>query len=147
MLLSRLWNVGPNRRFVLKLIQCQFAMVALVGHDFRGFAPRFGLTQIRSRYIDGIFNRTGVALVSVINLCCDDDLRFGGPSVRHAIIGTRSSPSPGRSPRELIRLGVPRRQAIRQAEGRQDRWPMVKTIASGVGMTNARLREQGMRST
>ena len=48
--------------------------------------------------------------------------------------------------RELIRLGVPRRQAIRHAKSRQGPWHMAKTIASGVGMTNAWLREQGMLS-
>lgn len=48
--------------------------------------------------------------------------------------------------RELIRLGVPRRQAIRHAKSRQGPWRMAKTIASGVGMTNAWLREQGMLS-
>ena len=34
---------------------------------------------------------------------------------------------------ELIRLGVPRRQAIRHARNRQGYWHMSKTIASGVG--------------
>lgn len=48
--------------------------------------------------------------------------------------------------RELIRLGVPRRQAIRHAKSRKGPWHMAKTIASGVGMTNAWLREQGLIS-
>jgi len=48
--------------------------------------------------------------------------------------------------RELIRLGVPRRQAIRHARSRKGPWHMAKTIASGVGMTNAWLQEQGMLS-
>jgi RNA-directed DNA polymerase len=39
--------------------------------------------------------------------------------------------------RELIGLGVPRRQAIRHAKSRKGYWHMAKTIASGVGMTNA----------
>ncbi|MBX3420472.1 MAG: integron integrase [Pirellulaceae bacterium] len=39
--------------------------------------------------------------------------------------------------RELIALGVPRRQAIRHGRSRKGPWHMAKTIASGVGMTNA----------
>lgn len=46
--------------------------------------------------------------------------------------------------RELIRLGVPRRQAIRHAKSRHSYWHMAKTIASGVGMTNAWLQTQGL---
>ena len=48
--------------------------------------------------------------------------------------------------RELIRLGVPIRQAIRHARSRKSYWHMSKTIASGVGLTNAWLAEQGMLS-
>ena len=48
--------------------------------------------------------------------------------------------------RELIRLGVPRRQAIRHAKSRKGPWPMSRTIASGVGLTNAWLQEQGLLS-
>ena len=48
--------------------------------------------------------------------------------------------------RELIGLGVPRRQAIRHARSRKGPWHMAKTIASGVGMTNAWLELQGMVS-
>lgn len=48
--------------------------------------------------------------------------------------------------RELIRLGVPRRQAIRHAKSRKGPWRMSKTIASGVGMTNEWLRQQGLVS-
>ena len=44
----------------------------------------------------------------------------------------------------LIRLGVPRRQAIRHARSRKGYWHMSKTIASGVGLTNAWLAEQGL---
>ena len=46
----------------------------------------------------------------------------------------------------LIRLGVPRRQAIRHARSRQSYWHMSKTIASGVGLTNVWLAEQGLLS-
>lgn len=46
--------------------------------------------------------------------------------------------------RNLMRLGVSRRQAIRHARSRQSYWHMAKTIASGVGMTNAWLEEQGL---
>ena len=48
--------------------------------------------------------------------------------------------------RNLIRLGVSRRQAIRHAKSRRGHWHMAKTIASGVGMTNAWLKEQGLIS-
>jgi RNA-directed DNA polymerase len=53
---------------------------------------------------------------------------------------------PRKRRRELIRLGVPRRQAIRHARSRKSYWHMSKTIASGVGLTNAWLAEQGMVS-
>jgi len=46
--------------------------------------------------------------------------------------------------RNLMRLGVSRRQAIRHAKSRQSYWHMAKTIASGVGMTNAWLKAQGL---
>jgi len=48
--------------------------------------------------------------------------------------------------RKLIQLGVPRRQAIRHAKSRKGPWHMAKTIASGVGMTNAWLKDQGLLS-
>jgi RNA-directed DNA polymerase len=48
--------------------------------------------------------------------------------------------------RNLIRLGVPRRQAIRHARSRKGPWHMAKTIASGVGMTNKWLQAQGVWS-
>jgi RNA-directed DNA polymerase len=48
--------------------------------------------------------------------------------------------------RELIGLGVPRRQAIRHAKSRKGHWHMSKTIASGVGLTNAWLALQGLPS-
>ncbi len=48
--------------------------------------------------------------------------------------------------RELIRLGVPRRQAIRHARSRKGPWHMAKTIASGVGLNNAWLHQQGLLS-
>lgn len=53
---------------------------------------------------------------------------------------------PRRRREMLIRLGVPRRQAIRHARSRQSYWHMSKTIASGVGLTNAWLAEQGLLS-
>lgn len=53
---------------------------------------------------------------------------------------------PKRRREMLIRLGVPRRQAIRHARSRQSYWHMSKTIASGVGLTNAWLAEQGLLS-
>jgi len=46
--------------------------------------------------------------------------------------------------RNLMRLGVSRRQAIRHAKRRQGYWHMAKTIASGVGLTNAWLEAQGL---
>ena len=48
--------------------------------------------------------------------------------------------------RELMALGVPRRQAIRHGISRKGPWHMAKTIASGVGMTNAWLAAQGVLS-
>jgi RNA-directed DNA polymerase len=53
---------------------------------------------------------------------------------------------PKRRREMLIRLGVPRRQAIRHARSRKSYWHMAKTIASGVGLTNAWLAEQGLIS-
>ena len=46
--------------------------------------------------------------------------------------------------RELMRLGVGRRQAIRHAKSRQAYWHMAKSIASGVGLTNKWLEAQGL---
>ena len=48
--------------------------------------------------------------------------------------------------RNLLDLGVPRRQAFRHAKSRKGPWHMAKTIASGVGMTNAWLHAQGLVS-
>lgn len=53
---------------------------------------------------------------------------------------------PKRRRQMLIRLGVPIRQAIRHARSRKGYWHMSKTIASGVGLTNVWLAEQGMLS-
>ena len=53
---------------------------------------------------------------------------------------------PKRRREMLIQLGVPHRQAIRHARSRKGPWHMAKTIASGVGMTNAWLGEQGLLS-
>lgn len=48
--------------------------------------------------------------------------------------------------RNLLALGVPRRQAIRHGQSRKGPWRMAKTIASGVGMTNAWLQSLGLVS-
>lgn len=53
---------------------------------------------------------------------------------------------PNRRRQMLIRLGVPVRQAIRHTRSRKGYWHMAKTIASGVGLTNAWLEEQGLIS-
>ena len=53
---------------------------------------------------------------------------------------------PKRRRQMLIRLGVPIRQAIRHARSRKGYWHMSKTIASGVGLTNGWLAEQGLLS-
>ena len=45
-----------------------------------------------------------------------------------------------------MRSGVSRRQAIRHGKSRKGDWHMAKTIASGVGMTNKWLQEQGLVS-
>ncbi len=48
--------------------------------------------------------------------------------------------------RNLLAMKVPRRQAIRHGKSRKSPSYMVKTIASGVGTTNAWLAEQGVLS-
>lgn len=48
--------------------------------------------------------------------------------------------------RKLIRLGVPRRQAILHARSRKGPWHLSKTIATGVGLNNAYLASQGVLS-
>jgi hypothetical protein len=48
--------------------------------------------------------------------------------------------------RKLLAMKVPRRQAIRHGKSRKGPWHMAKTIASGVGMTNAWLAEQRVLS-
>ena len=53
---------------------------------------------------------------------------------------------PKRRCQMLIRLGVPPRQAIRHARNHKSYWHMAKTIASGVGLTNAWLEQQGLLS-
>ena len=53
---------------------------------------------------------------------------------------------PRKRRRELVRLGVRRRQAIRHARSRKGYWHMAKTIASGVGLNNAWLKAQGLLS-
>ncbi|QDS93564.1 Group II intron-encoded protein LtrA [Roseimaritima multifibrata] len=53
---------------------------------------------------------------------------------------------PKRRREMLIRLGVPRRQAIRHARSRKGHWRMAKTIASNVGLTNKWLQEEGLLS-
>jgi RNA-directed DNA polymerase len=53
---------------------------------------------------------------------------------------------PKRRREMLIRLGVPRRQAIRHARSRKSYWHLAKTIAAGVGLTNAWLADQGLLS-
>ena len=53
---------------------------------------------------------------------------------------------PKRRRQMLSRLGVPIRQAIRHARSRKSYWHMAKTIASGVGLTNKWLEQQGLLS-
>ena len=48
--------------------------------------------------------------------------------------------------RHLLAMNVPRRQAIRHGKSRKGPWHRVKTIASGVGMANPWLAEQGVLS-
>ena len=50
------------------------------------------------------------------------------------------------SPPGLLHFKAARRQAIRHARSRKGYWRMSKTIASGVGLTNAWLAEQGLLS-
>ena len=44
----------------------------------------------------------------------------------------------------MLAMKDPRRQAIRHGRSRKGPWHMAKTIASGLGMTNAWLAEQGV---
>jgi len=46
--------------------------------------------------------------------------------------------------RNLLALGVPRRQAIRHGKSRKGPWHLAKSIASGVGLTNTWLQAQGL---
>ena len=48
--------------------------------------------------------------------------------------------------RELMRLGVSLCQASRHGKSRKGYWHMAKSIASGVGLTNAWLQAQGLLS-
>jgi hypothetical protein len=48
--------------------------------------------------------------------------------------------------RNLLAMNVPRRPAIWHGKSRKDPWHMAKTIASGVGITNAWLAEQRVLS-
>jgi RNA-directed DNA polymerase len=48
--------------------------------------------------------------------------------------------------RNLLAMNVPRRLTILHGKSCKGPWQMAKTIASGVGMTNARLAEKGVLS-
>ncbi len=89
----------------------------------RGWTGYFGLTQLK------LFDRLDQWIRRRLRMCYWKQWR-----------------RPKRRREMLIQLGVPRRQAIRHARSRKGAWHMAKTIASGVGMTNAWLAEQGLLS-
>ena len=68
----------------------------------------------------------------------------GASGDNHALRASGRATRPRTRSRELMRLGVPRRQAIRHGKSRKGYWHMAKTIASGVGMTNQWLEDQGL---
>ncbi len=62
----------------------------------------------------------------------------------NVLLETEGRPKPRRE--MLIGLGVPICQAIRHARSRKGPWNMPNTNASGIGMTNAWLTQQGLLS-
>lgn len=61
-------------RFVLKLVQRPLAVVARIGHHLLYFASRFRFTKIGLCCVEGLFDRAGITLVTVVSLRGDDDL-------------------------------------------------------------------------
>jgi hypothetical protein len=71
---------------------------------------------------------------------------FYGLRISLGSTATRSHAHPTPHCTGIIALSVPHRQAIRHGKSRKGPWHMSKTIASGVGLTNAWLAAQGVLS-
>src|SRR5690554_3718592 len=61
-------NVGAGVAFVLKVIECLFAMIALVGNHFLYFKIRTSLLQVHFGCVDRILDGARVASIAVVNL-------------------------------------------------------------------------------
>jgi RNA-directed DNA polymerase len=106
----------------------------------RGISMERRLTELR-RYVRGWMGYFGLASQLKLFDRLDQWIRR-----RIRLCYWKQWRRPKRRREMLLRLGVPRRQAIRHARSRKGYWHMAKTIASGVGLTNAWLAEQGLSS-
>ena len=106
----------------------------------RGISMQRRLTEL-GRYVRGWTGYFGLALHAKLFDTLDPWIRR-----RIRMCYWKQWRRPKRRREMLIRLGVPKRQAIRHARSRKGYWHMAKTIASGVGLTNAWLAEQGLLS-
>ncbi len=127
-------NVSPK-----SLKKFKRRVVEITGRS-RGISMQRRLGELR-RYVRGWMGYFGVA--SQLKLFARLD---GWTRRRIRCCYWKQWRRPKTRRRNLIALGVPRRQAIRHARSRKGPWHMAKTIASGVGMTNAWLQEQGVLS-
>jgi RNA-directed DNA polymerase len=127
-------NVAPKsvRRFKQRIRE-------ITGRS-RGISMERRLSELR-RYVRGWMGYFGIASQLKLFDKLDQWIRR-----RIRMCYWKQWRRPNRRRAMLIRLGVPRRQAIRHARSRKGYWRMAKTIASGVGMTNAWLAEQGLLS-
>ena len=127
-------NVAPKsvRRFKQRIRE-------ITGRS-RGISMERRLSELR-RYVRGWMGYFGIASQLKLFDKLDQWIRR-----RIRMCYWKQWRRPKRRRAMLIRLGVPRRQAIRHARSRKGYWRMAKTIASGVGMTNAWLAEQGLLS-
>jgi RNA-directed DNA polymerase len=98
------------------------------------------LSELRS-YVRGWMGYYGLAMELKLFDTCDQWIRR-----RIRMCFWKRWRYPRTRTRELMRLGVSRRQAIRHGKSRKGYWHMAKTIASGVGLTNAWLTAQGLPS-
>jgi RNA-directed DNA polymerase len=113
----------------------------------RGISMERRWTELR-RYVRGWMGYFGLAaqlkLFDKLDQCRISSTAKLGRRIRMCFWKQWRRPAKRR--RELIRLGVPRRQAIRHARSRKGYWHMAKSIATGVGLTNAWLTAQGLLS-